>query len=310
MRFFVAMLALSVFVSPLVAKDNVDVNDLVKQHLNSIGSDQSRAAAKTRIAEGTLRFRILSGSGSKEGKQVFISENNKLVCLLKLPDPNYHGERFVSDGKRTMVGNLRPGIYSNFGEFVRMHDEILTEGLWGGTLSTGWALVHLDERHAKLQYRGLKKVDGREMHLVRYTSSKRSDLEIELYFEADTLRHVMTVYSLTINPQIARTEAENARQQATHYRLEERFSDFKNTDNLMLPGGWTIQFTSDVPESATGVGNTSITAPLNSPTPLTPGDAVGRPGLGASRSSVNQFEVTETNISHNQTLDPRNFEIK
>jgi hypothetical protein len=42
------------------------------------------------------------------------------------------------------------------------------------------------------------KVDGVDLHRIDYIPKKRSDLEIHLYFEPDTFRHVMTVYLMTI----------------------------------------------------------------------------------------------------------------
>ncbi|HKM46988.1 MAG TPA: hypothetical protein VJX69_05350 [Terriglobales bacterium] len=267
----------------------MQVGDLVKQHLNSIGTEQARVAVKTRAVEGTLQFRIVNGgAGNGDGKQVFISEGDKLVSLLKLPNPSYHGERFVTDGRKIVVAELKPGVYSNLGQFVLSNNEIVTDGLWGGTLSTAWPLAHLDERHAKLKYQGLKKVDGRELHRVDYTTSKHTNLEIQLFFEPDTFRHVETIYSVTISPPIAHSDRETARQQETHYILEERFADFKTVDGLTLPGRWTLQFTSDVPE-------VSIS---------------GHTRFGASLVMVTQFETTVTNISHNVQLDPKNFEIK
>jgi hypothetical protein len=272
-----------------LAKGEPQVGDLVKQHLDSIGTEQARAAVKSRVAEGTIRFRVLNGSPVvQDGKQVFVSQEDKLVSLLKLPNPNYHGERFVRDGKRTMVANMKPGTYSEFGQFVHVHDEILTEGLWGGTLSTDWALAHLEDHHAKLHYEGLKKVEGRELHQVRYTPGRGSDLEILLYFEPGTFQHVLTVYSLTINPRMGHNDQATARQQATHYRIEERFSDFKKSDGLTLPNHWIIEFIPDVAEES----------------------VEGNPLFGASRNQISQFDVNETSISHNVTLDPRNFEIK
>ncbi len=289
MRSLAISLLVLVTVPFAMAKDKMQIGDLLKQHLDSIGSEQARAAVKTRVAEGALNFRLVSsGVQPQDGKQVFVSEGNKLACLLKLPNPNYHGERFVSDGKKTMAADMRPGTYSEFGQFMRMHDEIFTEGLWGGVLSTGWALAHLDEHHAKLKYNGLKKVDGRELHEVRYTPGKRSDLEIRLYFEPEKFRHVLTVYALTISPQIGTSDQATARQQETHYRLEEHFSDFKKVDDLMLPTQWTVEFMPDVPEQTIG----------------------GNPIIGASRNLVSRYDVTETKITDNLTLDPRNFEVK
>jgi hypothetical protein len=286
MRFFATGIFLLAWLSTCVANDEAQVPRLVKKHLGSIGTDEARNAAKNRAAEGTLQFRILNTGGSQQGKQVLVSEGNKLTSLLKLPNPNYHGERFVSDGKNILIATIAPGSYSSFGAFIKTHPEILTEGLWGGTLSTGWALANLDDRRAKLQDTGLKTVGGKELHQLRYSPAKRSDLEILLYFEADTGRHVMTSYSLTISPQMAMSELDNAKQQATRYALEERFADFKQSDGLWLPGRWTIQFTADVP--------------------LNP----NRPVLGASQTTISEFAVTLNSIAHNVSLDSRNFQTK
>ena len=271
------------------AKDEVQIADLLKQHLNSVGTEQARTVVKTRVAEGTVHFQVLNqGTGQQDGKEALVSTGNKIVSMFRLPNPSYHGERFISDGNKTGVAMVIPGTYSEFGQFIRVHDEILRDGLWGGVLSTGWALENLESTHAKLQYKGTRKVDGRDLHRVLYLPSRHSDLEIELYFDPETFRHVMTSYAYTINPQIAHSDIENARQQTSHYRLEERFSDFKAVDNLTLPGRWTIQFTPDVPA----------------------GSEVGHPLAGVALNATSQFAVTVINITHNQPLDPRNFEIK
>lgn len=204
---------------------------------------------------------------------------------MKLPNPVYHGERFVSDGKKTSVAELIPGVFSPLGVFVRVHDEILKEGLLGGTLSTNWALVHLDERHPKLHYKGLKKVNGVELHLLEYVPAKHSDLEINLYFEPETFRHVLTTYSMTINPQIAASETATAREKPAYYQMEERFGDFKQSDNLQLPGRWILRFSTDTQSDPT------------------------HPGFGEYVYSI-EYDTRGIAISHNGTLDPKNFEVK
>ena len=307
MKSLAVCLSLLVLWSVSPAKDETQVADLLQKHLASIGTDQAREAIKTRVAEGTLKFQRVNGSGAQDGKEVFVSEGEKMVSLLKLPNPNYHGERFVSDGKKTLIAQLRPGIWSSLGQFVNVHNEILTEGLWGGTLSTGWALAHVDEHRAKLKYEGLKEVNGRELHKVLYLPSKHSDLDIELYFEPGTFRHVMTVYSLTISPQMGRTEEQTARQQETRYRLEERFADFKTVDNLNLPESWIIQFTTENSTTGSTGGGSIATAGGEAGAAST---QVSTRGIGTGSSPVLQFEVATTSFSHNQNLDPKNFEIK
>jgi hypothetical protein len=267
-----------------VAKGEAPVTELVKKHLDSIGSEQARAAVKSRVAQGTLRFHVLTGgAGYQDGKEVFVSEGNKIVSLLKLPNPDYHGERFICDGRRTEEAQIKPGVWSELGEFLRVHNEILTEGLWGGILSTAWPLANLGDRHASLHDDGIKKVDGRDLHRVTYKPGKGSDVEIQLYFEPETSRHVMTTYSLSISPRIGRTDAATAGTQFTRYHLEERFSDFKESDGLMLPRTWDVKFNYDIP-----LGTSSV----------------------ASHAAQTEYESTAIEVSHNVSLDAKNFEVK
>jgi hypothetical protein len=294
MRSLMVFVALAVILPISAAKDEFQAVEFAKQHLNSIGTEQARAAVKNRGVGGTVSFQIVAGgSGRLDGKQVLVSEGDKLVSLFQLSNHSYPGERFVSDGKKVYVAEIQASIHSALGEFVMAHTEILTQGLWGGTLSTAWALAHLDKRLAKLEDHGFKKVDGRELHRVDYVPQKPSDLRIELYFEPDTFRHVMTVYSFTATPAMSHNRAENAQQLELHSRLEERFADFKSVDGLSLPSRWTIQFSSERPGGLTGYSGKK-NAPVSN--------------AQASPTEIYQFDVTETSLSHNIAIDPKNFE--
>jgi len=286
MRSLVVFAALLSMPSVSSAKDAFEASDFVSKHLNSIGDEKARAAVKIQLVQGDLTFQYLNVAGVVTGTLQFVSEGDKFVSVLKIPSPDYRGEQFTSDGKKTAVNQPRPGRYSALGGFIHLHDEVLTEGLWGGTLSTAWALSHLDERRAKLEDKGIKKIDGRELRRVDYLPKKSTDLSIELYFEPDTLRHVMTVYSYSVSSTGGGGPTASAGQQQGYFHLEERFADFKTFDNLTLPTRWTIRYS----------GNASL--------------AAGRDTGPRSTTSITQFETTEAKTSHNITLDPRNFEIK
>jgi hypothetical protein len=231
MDVFAVLIALLAVLSVSPAKDELDPVDFARQHLNSIGTDQARAAVKNRAAQGSVTSQVVNGGPQLWiGKATFFSEGEKVASLLEFSPTTYHTELFVRNDRKTSVAQLRPGVWSEFGQFIMVHNEILTEGLWGGTLSTGWAVSRWKENHAKLQDRGLKKVDGRELHRVDYVPKKSSDLEIQLYFEPDTFRHVMTLYILNGSA-------------FPHTQLEERFADFKSIDNVTLPERWTVEFT-------------------------------------------------------------------
>ena len=306
---------------PAAGKDESAVDNLVKQHLASIGAESARAAAKTRVVEGTVRFRVLSGGDSQYmrwaqlpegteqmGKEVLVSQDNKMVSLLKLAMPSYHGERFVTDGRKNMVSEIRPGVYSDLGEFVHIHDEILTEGLWGGTLSTGWALAHLKDSQAKIKDKGMRKIENRQLRVLQYVPAKRSDLEIELFFDPETMRHVMTRYSLTISPQMGHTDVDTARQYPTRYEVEEQFLDFERKNDLQLPKQWLIRFTENVAPPPIVVPGTFSQSGRR--VRGVTSDEIGRASVPNLKPFAMEFHAIATSISDNVSLDPKNFEVK
>jgi len=285
MKSFLLSAIVLAFCSSTMAKDE-SLADLIKMHLVSIGSDQARAAIKTRVVQGTLKFKLLNQAGLVDGKVVLVSEDNKSAALLKLPNSGYHGERFICDGRRIQVAQVKPGDWSTLGAFVIAHPEIVTEGLFGGSLSTGWALQRLEQNRPKLRDSGLKKIDGRELRRIEYLPAKHSELEIFVYLDPQTGRHVMTSYSLSIAPTMGTTDLATSKQDYTRYYLEERFDDFKDTEGLQLPRHWVVQFTSEVP--------------------IDP----NHPRFARSNTSVSQFDATANEISQNVAVDPGNFVVK
>jgi hypothetical protein len=272
----------------LAKEPELKAEDLIAKHLASIGQREAIAAAKSRVVQGKVHFTIQSGGGAQDGKQTFASEGDKLHFYLGFPNPNYKGERFVFDGSKTFFADVTPGVRSSLAEFIHVQDRIIREGLWGSVLSTDWALLSLDQRKPKLTSGGLKKVNGQELYEMRYSPAKRSDLQISLYFEPESFHHVLTVYSMTISPQISTSDIETAGQKETTYRLEERFSDFKTFDGLALPTQWEVRFTEDIPVSPDHPGSAGV----------------------YGRSSTKIWAMTEDSITNNVSLDPRNFLVK
>lgn len=268
-------------VHPVLAEEKLTAEDVVQRHLDSMGSAATRAAAKSRVFEGATRFKVLTGgAGTLDGKTVIVSEGRKVQLMMKFPSSNYHGERLICDGNKVQVATSTDAqSRSNFGQFVYIQDIVMREGLLGGELSTAWPLLDLDHRRPKLSYEGLKTIDGKQFHDVRYKPQKSQDVEIHLYFDPATSHHVLTVYTLLIRPQLVQGSdaAQASSQQETHYRVEERFSEFRTADSLTLPSHYTIHFSQDQQS-----GNTAIL----------------------------EWDTTATRILENVTLDPRNFQVK
>ena len=115
-------------------------------------------------------------------------------------------------------------------------------------------------------------------------------MDITLYFEPETFRHVMTIYKASVHAGIGSTvpgqaspgdlsggtDSLSARQQQTRYRIEERFSDFKPYDGLTLPSHYDLRFTGEYSNGFT---------------------------------KTVDWDVTAIRVLNNVTLDPKNFVV-
>jgi len=285
---------------PLICAADMKAEEVVARHLDSIGTAEIRATAKTRIVQGTAQFKMrVGGGGELAGTSALVSEGRKSVLMIKLANSDYRGEQFVTDGGKVSVAATTSNHkWSDFGQFVRTQDQIVLEGLLGGALTTAWAMLDLPENKAKLSFDGEKKADGRPAYQLTYHSRKRDDLTIHLFFDPQTYQHLMTTYTITLasglggfapslsdqaglttpaadNPGADITQS--SKQKETRYTIEERFGDFKTAEGLTLPSKYSIHFTEELQDGTT---------------------------------KVYEYDFTADEISNNKPLDPRNFQVK
>ena len=275
MTFLACLLA----VTPVLYGADLTAEDVLSKHLASIGAPEMRNA-KTRIAQGTVLYKILvGGSGQADGKAVFVSDGAKRQIMMKIDDRNYRGEQWIFNGEKCSVSfSLSQQRRSQIGEFLYYQDAPQREGLLGGLLTTSWPLFDLAAHDAKVVYKGLKKMDGRDLHDVLYQSRKNGDYEIHLYFDPETFRHVMTVYNISVQPQLRFSgDTRNARQTPERHRIEERFSQFKQFDGLMLPTHYDLQYTQELQTGGT---------------------------------SLFEYEITINQVGNNEGVDARNFDLR
>jgi hypothetical protein len=243
-------------------REKLTAEEVLVRHLKSIGTPEDIAATKTRVVAGTSVFNLRSpGSGQNTGLSILFSEANKSVVAMSFQNADYPAEKFGYDGDKLVISFLRPGARSTLGDFVFQRAGIYKDGLFGGTLSTAWALLNLDQSKVKLEYGGTKKVDGREAHVLRYIPKKGSDLKISLFFDAETFQHVRTEYRQLVSAQMGASgpsmgtkptpstggssstgvDAPKDQQRELHYDLDETFSDFKQEGKLTLPHTYKIK---------------------------------------------------------------------
>jgi hypothetical protein len=279
----ITLLSLSIFCflsstrSVPAQNQKITAEELIARHLESVGASDARSKASTRIASGETKFLArLGGSANVDGHAMLVSSGAKLRFGIKLPINDYPGEDMAFDGAQAATGLLPQGRRSHLSAFLSSQNLPLKEGLIGGTLSTAWPLLRIDQTQPKLDYRGLKKVDARQMHELSYRPRKgSSDLKVSIFFDPETFRHVRTRYSFEIGATIGTRENSNMNTES-YFTLTEDFEDFRAVDGLTLPHKYRMQFSAE-----------------------------GRIG-----SALQDWTVTINKIDHNKKIDDPIFVIK
>jgi len=240
-RVVVAVVALPVAAG---AAEKMKPEEVVAHHLDAVGAGEARAAA--RDVEGACAMTApASGgvAGALLGRFRFESEASRFRLQMRFPSQGYPEESLALESGKPEVGFVLPGKRSALGHFVSTNDVILREGLLGGVLNAAWPLLDLAGRGAKVGYDGLKKVAGREVHRLRYRAKKgQGDLDVFLYFEPDTFRHVASAYKASQAQRMGTTIESSSRQPDVYLQVDETFSDFKPAGGLTVPASWTIRF--------------------------------------------------------------------
>lgn len=242
--FVLAVTGMSVCLLQARPDEKMAPAELVAKHLESIGPADARARGKGTRAKGTVVLSVRQGgSGQDSGQAVLGSQGSQNILTLFFDASNTKAW-LKFDGHNSDVSHYRPGTRTALENFFAAHETIIKEGLVGGTLSESWPLLNLQEKNPKIEYAGLKKVSGKQLHALRYLPRKGSDLKITLYFEPETFRHVRTQYERTIYATEQRRIAGGGgslpsvqSQSATAARIlaYEEFSDFKPESGLNLP---------------------------------------------------------------------------
>ena len=234
----------TVFATTTSLAQKLTVEDIIARHLESLGSAEARASAKSRVVQGTVLATVrIGGGGELKGGAVMASQGPMSLIGLIFGTQDYGNEKMAFDGKKLTLGELRPGTRTRLGGFFLTHDIIFKEGLIGGTLSTAWPLLDLSGHNPKLRYSGTKKINGRQAHVLEYEPRSGGNLDIRLFFDAETFQHVRTEYLQEIHaPTVSRPEIA-AGQQGTRLKFTEDFADYRKEGGLTLPHTYKMQLT-------------------------------------------------------------------
>ena len=220
--------------------------EVVTRHLESIGTAEARASTHTIIAAGTVVATFTSpNTGKFQGQVVMASEGVKNLLGMEFTAANYSGENISFDGDIVSIGYARAGVRSNLGDLVTTYKAIVKNGLVGGTLSQSWPLYDFTARKQKVEYKGTKKIEGKTLHVLRFTPGGGSDMDITLFFDSETFQHVRSEYIHTVLPQLGSNVNASASLRPSRYKMIEEYSDFRREGDLTLPHKYKISLELD-----------------------------------------------------------------
>jgi hypothetical protein len=226
------------------AGEKVKPEEVVAHHLDAVGGQAARAAGRNVEGACSLTAPANGGvAGTLLGRFAFVSEPSRSSLRLKFSSQSYPAESFSLEGAKVDVAFVQAGQRSALGNFISRNDTILREGLLGGVLNAGWPLFALAERGAKVGYDGLKKLDGRELHRLRYRAKKGQDtLDVFLFFDPDTFRHVATIYKASQAQNLGVTMQSSSSEPDIYFQVQESFGEWKSAKGVTLPTSWTIRY--------------------------------------------------------------------
>ena len=230
----------------LLAATNLTPEEVIRLHLQALTAGAEIPPDQTRVVRGVCTMTTpAKGAGHLPGTFRLASASRSAHFTLQFKSDLYEGETFAVEGGQVEIGFAQPRTNSRsaIGNFVAINRAIVGEGLFGGVLNARWPLLQIAARQPKLGYDGMKKLAGRNLHRLRYRAKdKQGDLEIHLYFEPDTYRHVASVYTTTRTQAMGFTPESSSQQSDMLFRLEEGFSDFQQAGRLTLPNAWTVRY--------------------------------------------------------------------
>ena len=201
----------------------------LQRHLDSIGSPESLADVRFRIAEGICKGTgdVLKqqgdGSVSIYGNAEFSAGPDSLRFTIQCDSPRY-SDGFFFDRERVRVAVFGRQEQGWIGEFLADCSEYVKGGLIGGVLSTIWPLLEPTAAQQMLKSKGQEELDGRKFLAFDYFQGEAES--VVLYFDPETYRHVATKCTAEIV--------------GSYWTLMEEFSDIRTFDGLNLPTRWTL----------------------------------------------------------------------
>ncbi len=242
---FTLILVASVAFSSISTAQNLKADEVVLKHLESIGTKENRAGLTSLMAIGESEFESKIPIVKGGGRAVVVSNLENLFFVISLNSKEYPFERVGFFNGKVNLPYINAGTRSMLGLFIAEHEKILSDGIFGGSMSLRWAFWD-EKRKPQVKLSGTKKINDRKVYVLNYMPSGggSSEFSVRLYFDSESFNHVRSDY----RREVLRGQGVfgQANQTANAVlQLTEDFSDFKTIDGLTLPHSYQVSFLSN-----------------------------------------------------------------
>jgi hypothetical protein len=201
---------------------------------------------KTLMAVGVSEFEARIPVTRGGGKAVVVSDLDNLFFVISLNSKEYPFEKVGYFNGKTSLPFIAAGNRSMLGLFINEHEKVLSEGLFGGTMSLRWALADTDKRKTTMKSGGTKKVAEQKAYVLDYYPAGigSGDFKIRLFFDVETFRHIRSEY----RREVVRGQGafgQQSQQGNAVVQLTEDFADYRTIDGLTLPHSYKVTFASN-----------------------------------------------------------------
>lgn len=221
------------------------VEDIIDKHLDSMCKKEAREQLMTLFAIGLSSFESQSPEIKGGGKALVVSDHGDLMWAISLNSRDYPYEKIGYFKDKASLPFITSGERSLLGMFIIEHPRILSEGLFGGTMSLRWPLAN-EKVRSKLKSQGIKKVDGKKLYVLSYQTDGGGldNFSIKLFFDTETFAHVRSEYHREFAPNQPQFGVANQLSNS-EITLTETFADFKSVDGFTLPYTYNVEFMSN-----------------------------------------------------------------
>ena len=224
----------------------LDVEEILAKHIASIGTPEALAAARSRVLIGSTILSRKSRANDKagvpkvSGTAQFASFGEMSLFAIVFQSNAITREQFAYDGDKVTFSF--PGeIATDLKDLAKSHSWVIKDGLFAGTLSSGWILLNSKAVMARLQNAGVEKLAGRDCYKIKYTPIT-GDYEprVIIYIDAENFHHLQTEYEYRSS---VATPPELGNLRLSYSFLStwtEKFSDFRKEGELVLPHDYAL----------------------------------------------------------------------